>query len=170
MDDNNIKKDIELIIDGMGLVLYSDEAMKDVRDGENFFNKEFSTPEKVASHIAKGDIVGFNTGTGGKFIIKFRKGYPSSEMDKKYPISIRLAIDIKGNKLSIIDLYWLMEWSEICPKEQQIDVEKGIYHLTIVTTKPQSGIWGDNQEIYIYMKRLDEMPKLMWKGVPCLFN
>ena len=163
------EKDVEIDIAGMGLVIYSSEAMKYVCEGENFFQKEFSTPQKVAEHIAKGDIVGFNTGTSGRFIIKVREGYPNNTINEQFPISIRLAIEVKGNKLSIIDLFWLMEWCDEVPEEQQVCVEEGIYHLTILTRQPNSGIWGDNQEIYIFMNKLDEMPRLSWSGVPQLF-
>lgn len=166
---NIVEKDVEIEIDGMGLVLYSSEAMKFVCEGENFFQKEFSTPQSVAAHIAKGDIVGFNTGTGGKFNIKFREGYPNRSVDEQFPVSIRLAIEVKGNNLSIIDLFWLMDWCDDVPEEQQVQVEEGIYHLTILTRRPNSGIWGDNQDIYIFMNRLEEMPRLSWKGVPQLF-
>ncbi len=123
---NIIEKDIEINIDGMGLVLYSSEAMKYVCEGENFFQKEFSTPQKVAEHIGKGDIVGFNTGTSGSFNIKVREGYPNNTLDKQFPISIRLAIEVKGNKLSIIDLFWLMDWCDDVPEEQQVWVKEGI--------------------------------------------
>ena len=92
------------------------------------------------------------------------------EIDKKYPISIRLALDVKGGKISIIDLFWLMEWSKECPTTQQIPVDDGIYHVTVSTTKPKSGIWGDNQEIYIFLSKINEMPKLTWSGVPQLFT
>lgn len=166
---NIIEKDVKIDIDGMGLVLYSNEAMKYVCEGENFFQKEFSTPQKVAEHIGKGDIVGFNTGTSGSFNIKIREGYPNNTLDEQFPISIRLAIEVKGNKLSIIDLFWLMDWCDDVPEEQQVWVKEGIYHLTILTRQPNSGIWGDNQDIYIFMNKLDEMPRLSWNGVPHLF-
>ncbi|MBQ7002576.1 MAG: hypothetical protein IJN57_01225 [Oscillospiraceae bacterium] len=165
-----IFKDMELAVDGIGLVIYSDEAMCHVEEGENYFENEFATPEKVAEHIAKGDIVGFCTGTSGNYCIKVREGYPDSKLDEQFPISIRLALNVKGNKISIIDLAWLMEWSPEIPPNQQIYVEEGIYHLTILTRKPSSGMWGDNQIIYIFMNRLHEMPKLGWKGVPQLFT
>ena len=164
-----IYKDIKIFIDGIGLVLYSDEAMNYVKEGENFFEKEFSTPNKVAEHIQKGDIVGFCTGTSGEFNVKVRDGYPNNDINEKFPISIRLALDVKGNTLSIIDLSWLMEWSNDVPTEQQIILEEGVYHLTILTRKPDSGIWGDNQDIYIYMNKIDKMPLLNWNGVPQLF-
>lgn len=167
---NNIYKDMEMVIDGMGIVIYSDVQMKDVVEGENYFDSEFSTQEKVAEHIAKGDIVGFNTGSGGKYNIKIRGGYPEEEISEKFPISIRLALDVKGNRISFIDLFWLMEWSDYVPEEQQIEVDEGIYHLTILTNRPNSGKWGDDQDIYVFMKKLEEMPKLNWKGVPQLFS
>lgn len=167
--NNIIEKNVKIDIDGMGLVLYSSEAMKYVCEGENFFQREFSTPLKVAEHIRKGDIVGFNTGTSGSFNIKIREGYPNNAIDEQFPVSIRLAIEVKGNKVSIVDLFWLMDWCDEVPEEQQVWVEEGIYHLTILTRRPISGIWGDNQDIYIFMNRLDEMPKLNWSGVPQLF-
>lgn len=169
MNQKNIDYDVEVVIDGMGFVLYSEGVVKNIREGEDFFNREYATPEQVASHIKKGDIVGFNTGSGGKFNIKFRTGYPSIEIDEKYPISIRLAIDVKGGKLSIIDLFWLMEWSSDCPAEQQIDIEDGVYHMTISTARPKSNIWGDDQDIYIYLNKIEKMPELTWTGVPELF-
>ena len=165
-----IYKDIKLYTDGMGIVIYSNKAMSYVNEGEDFFTKEFSTPEKVSEHIKKGDIVGFNTGTGGEYNIKIRDGYPNNDINNQFPISIRLAIDVKGNVLSFIDLYWLMEWSNYIPEEQQICIEEGIYDLTILTSKPISGIWGDNQDIYIHMNKIGHMPELSWDGVPYLFT
>ncbi len=169
MEQRKIYHDVELEIDGMGLVLYSPGAVKNLVEGENFFEKDYSMPQQVSAHIKKGDIVGFCTGSGGRFHIKFREGYPSEEISKKYPISIRLGLDVSGGKIAIIDLFWLMEWSQECPEEQQIEVEDGIYHLTILTAQPDSGIWGDDQEISIYLNKMDKMPELTWEGVPELF-
>lgn len=170
METAKIYYDLELDIDGMGLVLYSEGAVQELVEGENFFQRDYSTPQQVAAHIKKGDIVGFCTGSGGRYHIKFREGYPDESADEQYPVGIRLALDVKGGKISIIDLFWLMEWSRDCPREQQLSVEDGIYHLTVLTAKPASGIWGDNQEIYIYMQKLDKMPELTWEGVPGLFE
>ena len=165
----SINKDMKLYVDGMGIVIYSNMAMKNVNEGEDFFKNEFFTPESVAQHIKKGDITGFCTGTGGQFNLKIREGYPDNETEKQFPVSIRLAIDVRGNIVSIIDLAWLTEWSNDVPEMQQIIVEEGIYHLTILTCKPKSGIWGDDQDIYIYFNRLKNMPELSWDGVPQLF-
>lgn len=166
----NIHKDISLSIDGLGLALYSDAAMQYVEEGADFFTQEFSTPEQVVSHIQKGDIVGFCTGSGGDYCLRFREGYPDSETDAQYPVSIRLALHVKGNTMSVIDLAWLMEWSAEVPEEQQLHVEEGYYHLTILTRLPSSGIRGDQQTIYIYMQKLEEMPALRWNGIPQLYE
>lgn len=170
MEAGKIYYDLDLDIDGMGLVLYSEGAVQDLVEGENFFEREYSTPQQVAAHIKKGDIVGFCTGSGGRYHIKFREGYPDESVSGQYPVGIRLALEVKGGKISIIDLFWLMEWTRDCPKEQQLCVEDGIYHLTVLTARPASGIWGDDQEIYVYMQKLDAMPELTWDGVPQLLE
>lgn len=63
MGEQQIKKDIKLITVGMGIVIYSNKAVENIQAGEDFFVKEFSTPQKVSRHIKKGDIIGFNTGS-----------------------------------------------------------------------------------------------------------
>ena len=70
----------------------------------------------------------------------------------------------------MIDLFWLSEWSGECPPEQILSIKPGYYHITLCTKRPDSGIWGDDQVIYVYLNRLDAMPELAWRGVPLLFN
>ena len=98
-------QEIKLTTDGPGIVMYSDANMNYVSEGEDFFSKEFSASEKVAEHIQKGDIIGFNTGSPGVFDITVRTGYPSAKMLEEYPIAIRLALDVKGGSVSVIDLF-----------------------------------------------------------------
>ncbi|MHC1686058.1 MAG: hypothetical protein AB6733_24540 [Clostridiaceae bacterium] len=168
--EKKINYDINLEIDGMGIIFYSDGAVENIKEGENFLRKEYENPDQVAKHIRKGDIVGFCTGSGGDYILKFRDGYPSEEIDERYPISIRLGIVIDGGRLCIKDLFELIDWDSYCPKEQQIQLEDGAYHITLNTRRPKSGIYGDYQEIYVFLNKLDKMPKLMWEGVPQLFE
>lgn len=169
MENKFVDYDFKLSTDGAGIVLYSENAIT-CDEGEDFFSKEFSTPSKVAEHLAKGDIIGFNTGSSGDFVIKIRYGYPSEKMLAENPIAIRLAIEIKGGKVNIIDVLWLSEWSAIVPEEQSILIEDGFYHVTVMTKKPNTGILGENQEIYMFFKEIDRMPTLAWKGVPYLFK
>lgn len=162
------EKDIHLVIDGMGIVFYSPKTNQNILEGSNFFDEEYSKPEDVARHIKKGDVVGFCTGSSGEFTIKFREGYPEENLLAKYPVSIRLGVDIQDETLCVIDLFWLMEWSSECPLEQTISIDSGYYHITVCTRKPDSGIWGDQQIIYVYLQKLDSMPELTWTGVPLL--
>ena len=164
------EKDIALSIDGMGIVFFSPETNKDIPEGMNFLDEEYSAPEDVARHIKKGDVVGFCTGTGGDFTLKFREGYPTDKLLEEQDVAIRLGIDLQDDKLCMIDLFWLSEWSSECPPEQILSIKPGYYHITLCTRKPDSGIWGDDQIIYVYLNELDAMPVLAWRGVPLLFN
>lgn len=40
--------------------------------------------------------------------------------------------------------------------------------FTLCTRKPDSGIWGRGQTIFVYLNKLDSMPDLTWLGVPLL--
>ena len=162
-------QDIILEIEGMGIVLYSNKAMKNIEEGDDFFTKEFSTPQKVSEHIKKGDLIGFNMGSSGTYNLHIRQGYPSQEIIDNYPINARLALNILGNKVSFIDLYWLMEWSEYVPEEQTVEIEEGIYHVSVLTNKPSSEKIGDNQDVYVYFQKVNEMSELKWEGVPILY-
>lgn len=162
------EKDLNLLIDGMGMVFYSPETNKNILEGCNFFEEEYSKPEDVAKHVNMGDVVGFCTGSSGEFILKFRVGYPEETLLEEYPVVIRLGIDIQDEKLCVIDLFWLMEWSSECPLEQTIPIDTGYYHITLCTRKPNSGIWGNKQIIFVYLNKVDSMPKLAWSGVPLL--
>lgn len=162
------KKDIQLMIDGMGIVFYSPKTNKNISEGCNFLDQEYSKPEDVAKHIKKGDVVGFCTGSSGDYTLKFREGYPDEKMLEEYPVVIRLGIDIQDETLCVIDLFWLSEWSAECPLEQTIPIDSGYYHITLCTRKPDSGIWGSKQTILVYLNKLDSMPELTWSGVPQL--
>lgn len=164
------EKDINLEIEGMGIVMYSPKNMEEIPEGYDYLTNEYNRPQQVAEHLRKGDVVGFCTGSGGRYNLKVRSGYPSAEIEKENPISIRLSIEVKDEQICFIDLFWLMEWYNDCPKEQCVNVPNGYYHVTILTSKPQTNIWGDNQEIYIFLNAIEEMPQLTWTGVPQLFE
>lgn len=106
-------------------------------------------------------MVGFCTGSPGDYILKFRQGYPDAHIETTYLIGIRLGICVDDGKIYIRDLYELMEWNKECDENMQINVKNGIYHITLQTQIPDSGIVGDNQVIYVYLNELDEMPQLM---------
>lgn len=49
-----------------------------------------------------------------------------------------------------------------------VKLPDGFYHVTVLTRRPESGCWGDDQTILIYLQPLPEMPQLMWQGAPLL--
>lgn len=163
-----IRNNIRMSIDGMGLIICSAHTAKSISEGEDYLNNEYAAPEQVDKHIRQGDMVGFCTGSGGDYNCRFLSGYPTDDVCHNYPTMIRLAIRVKGGQIQIRDLFDLAEWSQVCPEEQTIDISDGIYHLTVCTARPKSGIIGDNQEILIYLNQLDDMPLIVHNGVPQL--
>lgn len=161
---------IKLSTDGVGIVIYSNKAMENICEGYDFFANEFSSSEKASYHIRKGDITGFCTGSSGDYNISIFEGYPDEKYNLMYPISIRLALNVVGTTISIIDLAWLMEWSDDVPNNQQIIIDEGVYHLTILTKKPASGFWGDDQDICIFLNKINDMPNLEWHNIPRLYK
>lgn len=161
-------KDMEIGIDGLGFALYSPDSTKDIPLESDFFEDEFMRPQDIERHIKKGDVVGFCTGTSGDFILKFREGYPDEKIDEEFPLTIRMGIEVKGGKINVVDVYWLMEFNPECPEDQVLYLEDGFYHITLNTKMPDSGIWGDDQVIYLYFNKIKKMPELSWEGIPML--
>ena len=163
-----INKDIDISIAGMGIVLHSGGVAATIPENYDYLRNEYWESIKVAEHIKKGDMIGFCTGSPGDYILKFREGYPDNQVEIDYPIGIRLGICVDDGSIYIRDLYELLEWNKQC--EKQIKVKNGIYHITLQTKIPESGVIGDKQIIYVYLNELEEMPQLMWKGVPQLIK
>ena len=111
---------VHLDIDGMGIVFYSAETMKDVIPNTDFLSSEFTSPQQIANHIKKGDITAFCTGSSGSFDIHFFEGYPSVDILEKFPVSIRLALDVQGGSVQFCDLFWLSKWNTDFPQNQII--------------------------------------------------
>ena len=93
----------------------------------------------------------------------------------KYPPSCQ-------KPLNVVDLYDLMDWQNDCPKEQQIEVEPGFYHLTFSGEQPKFAVkekLSDEEYdelldkpsiIYIHINRLETVPESKWKGgVPFMY-
>ncbi len=179
----SINKDLRLSPTGMGIVFYSSGAVKDIPIGEDYLNKEYWNPQKVGDHIRKGDLVAICTGCDSdEYELRFRSGYPDDEIAKKYPAHLRLFIEVTGNEINVIDLYQLMNWQNNCPKEQQIELEPGFYHMTFCGEPPmfvmEQALSAEEYDelldrpsvIYVHINRLEAAPEGKWKGgVPYLY-
>lgn len=157
---------IILEIAGVGIVFYSPSSLKDFKDGADHFHGFFDTPDRVASHVKEGLVSGFCTGSPGRYILQFRDGYPASDDLDKHEASLRLAIRVFDNELVFRDLFDLLEWSVEVPKSQCLKLPNGVYHLSLLSSKPESGVRGRNQLIVIYVQPIEQMPMLAYSGVP----
>jgi len=164
----NLIKSIELEITGLGFIVYSPFCTAHIPEDENYFRTGgFDNPSVVEKQALNGGLVGVCTSTPGKFIFEFYYGYPNEEL-LSYEFRLRLCAQVKDNMLCIRDLYELLEWSSECPEEQIVELDDGIYHITLLSCMPISGILGDNQKILVFLQALNEIPQLRYNGVPTL--
>lgn len=162
----DLNKELTVDINGLGLIMYSDFATSHITEGEDYFSKSYQTPQQVANHITEGSIVGFCTSSPGRYILKFRSGYPIASDLNLAEFKLRLGIEIRDGRMCIRDLYDLMNWRKNCPINQCIELENGFYHITLYGDVPSSGVLGDSQIIYVYLNKLNSMPALRYDGVP----
>lgn len=165
-----MNQNVHLDIDGMGMVFFSAKTMSYVAPGTDFLTQDLTEPQQIADHIKKGDITAFCTGSGGSFDMRFSMGYPTAEIEKEFPVYIRLALDVQGGSVQFCDLFWMTNWNTDFPEEQILSLPDGYYELTVCTRMPESGCWGDDQIIYVYFNQVDKLPELTWTGVPYLFT
>jgi hypothetical protein len=161
-------KTITLDIQGLGIIMYSPSAAAHIADGEDYLTAHYWVEKDVQSHIQGGSIVGFGTGSHGIFILKFFWDYPPSNVLESCEFKLRLAVKVEDAVLCIRDLYDLMDWLPSCPREQTIEIERGVYHITLCSKRPASGILGDHQSISVFLSPLPAMPALSRHGVPTL--
>ncbi|TWT38311.1 hypothetical protein [Blastopirellula retiformator] len=153
---------------GIGIIFHSPKFAEHISEEEDYLESNYTTEEQVQSHIQQGTIVGFGTGASGTFILHFHAGYPEEQFLLDCDFKLRLAVKCVGGKLCFRDLYDLMDWFSDCPEEQLLDIEDGIYHVTLCSNRPASGYLGDQQEIHVYLQLLDQFPALAKEGIPTL--
>ncbi|MDQ0178385.1 hypothetical protein [Bacillus chungangensis] len=161
-----LKKDILIEIDGLGIIIYSPHAVSFIQEDEDYLTSKYLTAEQVADHVNNGTIVSFGTGSPGNYLLKIRSGYPNENLLDSFDFVLRLGIQVSGEIIFFRDLYDLMEWTSHCPSTQSIHLENGYYHITVFSNLPKSGIRGENQEIYVYFNKLRCFPKIKYYGVP----
>lgn len=162
-------KNIELDIMGLGWIMYSQSAVEEIEEGEDYLESHYWEPEFVADQVNNGKIVGVCTDPGSyQFHIKL--GYPSDDMIVNAKFKLPLGIVVTNGMVCIRDLYDLMDWEKDCPKEQQIPLENGNYEIIVLSNVPNSGYYGYDQRVFLYFHKVDELPQLRYKGVPQLLE
>lgn len=161
-------KQISLDIAGLGIIFYSPRSASHIPEGADYFASNYQTDQQVQAHIQNGSIVGFCTGTSGQFRIAFYDGYPSDDLIRDSEFKLRLGLHCEDGVVCFRDLYDLMDWRSECPAGQTLELSNGLYHVTLCSNAPESGILGDNQQIDFYLQPLDAFPRLSKVGVPTL--
>ncbi|MEZ5940218.1 MAG: hypothetical protein R3C18_02425 [Planctomycetaceae bacterium] len=159
---------IVINISGLGIIMYSPCFAAHIQEGEDYLQNNYMEEADVQRHIQAGTIVGFGTGTPGTFQLQFSSGYPSAEFLNSAELKLRLGLRCRGGQIYVRDLYDLLEWEPKCPESQVISLPDGIYHVTLCSNRPSSGILGDNQIIHVFLQPLETFPALAKHGVPCL--
>ena len=160
--------EIVLDLSGLGFILYSPPAVGHISQGSDYLRECFWQPEDVARHVMDCQLTAFGTGTPGSFRIRFWSGPLEEEAVDEADFKLRLGLQIHDGVICIRDLYDLMSWTADCPASQQLAIADGWYRLTVYTSRPASGILGDNQVIDIHLEATQEKPNLRWEGVPSL--
>jgi hypothetical protein len=161
-------KTIVLEVAGTGIIFHSPESASHIADGDNYLQSSYWSEKHVQSHIQAGTIVGFCTGSPGRFILRFHTGYPSEGQICKCDFKLRLGFICSDHHACFRDLYDLLDWRAACPENQTLQLDDGIYHVTLCSSRPNTGVVGDNQVIDVYFKRLPEFPRLTKDGIPTL--
>ncbi len=159
---------IKLGIDGLGIICYSPANAAHIQPGENYLRQHYKSVDAVQSHLQQGSIIGFGTGSPGKFILHIRGGYPEPAEVEQHPFRLRLGVRCVGETLVFRDIYSLIGWEPEYDPEQSLSLPDGDYHLTLLTSCPASGVFGDQQVILVYLKKLPTFPPVLVKGIPTL--
>lgn len=161
-------REMAIDISGLGFILYSPPAVSHIAEGSDYLEKHFWQPQDVARHVMDCQLTAFCTGTPGSFLLRFRDGPRDEQAVDAADFKLRLGLEVREGVVCIRDLYDLMQWFAECPESQRLPVVDGWYRLTVYTSRPASGIFGDNQVIDIHLEATQEKPKLRWEGVPTL--
>ena len=161
-------KTIRLVTSGRGIVLHSPWATADIAQGEDFLSSSFSKPADVAELVNSSRIAAFCTGSSGEWQLHLFAEPPDEAALAHADYKVRLGVEVRDGTLQIRDLFELMSWDADCDEEQVIQLADGFYRITAYTSRPESGILGDDQHIHLHLEAVSEPARLMHKGVPQL--
>ncbi|MHC2068522.1 hypothetical protein ACYFX5_13740 [Bremerella sp. T1] len=160
-------KSIQLETAGLGIIFYSPENAKHIEQGDDYLSVHYTSVPNVRRHVREGTIVGFATGTPGKFRLRIQRGKPAM-CSENHEFNLTLPFRCIGGRVCFRDLYDLMDWNVECPRDQELLLRDGAYRVMVCSNTPPSGQLGDNQMIDIYFQRVDELPEVSLPGAPYL--
>ena len=128
--------------------------------------RHYNEPQDVLEHIYKGSIVGFCTGSPGKYVLNiFQNEKPKIEkLNPDY--AIKLCIKVEDGEIFFRDLYALLRWSEECSDDCKVKIENG--NLDVVSVdgyrlalRREAINYANNTEFVVPGKTLSEVLKLL---------
>lgn len=161
-------REIALSVAGLGVILYSPPAVARIRDGSDYLQDHFSQPADVARHVMACELTTFCTGSPGSFLLRFLDGPPNDADVQAADFKLRLGLWVRNGTICVRDLYDLLQWMPECRSKQQLSVPDGWYLLTVFSSRPASGILGDDQVITINLEPVADKPRLRWESIPQL--
>ena len=161
-------RELTVDISGLGFILYSPPAVTHIAERSDYLEKHFRQPQDVARHVMDCQLTAFCTGTPGSFRLRFHDGPRDEQAVAAADFKLRLGLEVHHGVICVRDLYDLMQWSAECPPSQKLQTADGWYRLTVYTSRPPSGILGDDQVIDIHLETMHEKPKLRWEALPTL--
>lgn len=159
---------IDLNVAGLGMILYSPPAVAHIREGSDYLSEHFWQPADVARHVMACELTTFCTGSPGSFTVRFLDGPPDDADVQAADFKLRLGLWVRNGTICLRDEYDLLQWVPECSPKQQLSVPDGWYRLTVFSSRPASGILGDDQAITINLEPVAGKPQLRWEGVPLL--
>jgi hypothetical protein len=153
---------------GFGFICCSPFATNTISEGEDYLATNFEDPSEVEKHAKECSIVGVSTGSPGTFNFQVYENYPTSDTIDLFEYRLRLGVEVRDNIFQIRDLFDLIDWTKDCPQEQKLTLENGFYHITLLSNTPDSGVLGDDQEILMFLNKLESKPEINISGVPSL--
>jgi len=159
---------MRLDIQGLGILLYSPFAAAHIGRGEDYLEGHYGTPAQVIPHVVNGGLVGFATGSPGRFILRFHHGSPAHQPCRSQEYGLRLGLEVRDHRLCVRDLYDVLEWLPECPEAQTLEMPDGHYEVTLCSALPASGVLGDDQLIDVFLRATPALPVLRYDGIPTL--
>jgi hypothetical protein len=158
-----IFKTIEMDIKGLGIIFYSEDSVKHIKQGDNYLKNNYWDDIDVLEHIFDGSIVGFCTGSPGQYILEVTICSKEELCISGYDYVMKLGIQVSQNKIYFKDLYDLMDWDNDCADEYTFKIENGFYEVNILSNLPKT-------KINMFFIRSEKMPQLHYSAIPTLWN
>jgi hypothetical protein len=161
---------VRLLVDGLGIIVYSPAiARRYFEEGSDSFD-EYT--KRIADHVEKGHVVGFNTGEG-EFVITFLVGrgvvVAAEALGAEPSSTLTLALEVEDDAICVRDCHDLMRWGNACAAERQVPVARGMYEMT-VHAGPELVARDYYRHIIVHLRPTERAPRVHVVAVPCLLD